>query len=97
MMILICISTYVHLAKSSDPGQAPQLRYDVGPGYALFAFLRSRNGILRTVKTGPTLYVGRQTMVFTECKLKFFPIILPIYKTKQAQTRLRMVQHLDCV
>ena len=31
-------------------------------------------GILRTVKTGPTLNVGRQTMVFTECKLEFFPI-----------------------
>ena len=55
------------------------------------------NGILRTAKTGPTLYIGRQTMVFTECKLKFFPIILSIYKTKQTQTRHRMMQHLDCV
>ena len=36
------INVYVHLAKSADPGQAPQLRYNVGPGYALFAFLMSR-------------------------------------------------------
>ena len=36
------INVYVHLAKSADPGQAPQLRYNVGPGYALFAFLLSR-------------------------------------------------------
>ena len=41
MVILICISTYVHLANIADPGQAPQLRYDVGPGYELFAYLRS--------------------------------------------------------
>ena len=36
------IKVYVHLAKSADPDQAPQLRYNVGPGYALFAFLLSQ-------------------------------------------------------
>ena len=36
------INVNVHLAKSAGPGQAPQLRYNVGPGYALFAFLLSR-------------------------------------------------------
>ena len=36
------INVYVHLAKSADPGQVPKLRYNVGPGYALFAFLLSR-------------------------------------------------------
>ena len=70
------INVYVHLAKSVDPGQAPQLRYNVGPGYALFAFLLSRY-ILRSV--------GRQTMVFTECKLKFSPLFYQFIK----QNRLR--------
>ena len=36
------INVYVHIAKSADLGQAPQLLYNVGPGYALFAFLLSR-------------------------------------------------------
>ena len=73
------INVYVHLAKSADPGQAPQLRYNVGPGYALFAFL------LSDIFSGPTLYVGRQTMVFTECKLKFSPLFYQFIK----QNRLR--------
>ena len=33
------------------------------------------NGILRIVKSGPTLYAGRQTMVFTECNPLFYQFI----------------------
>ena len=77
---ILRINVYVHLAKSADPGQAPQLRYNVGPGYSLFAFLLSWY-ILRS----DAIYVGRQTMVFTECKLKFSPLFYQFIK----QNRLR--------
>ena len=77
---ILRINVYVHLAKSADPGQAPQLRYNVGPGYSLFAFLLSWY-ILRS----DAICVGRQTMVFTECKLKFSPLFYQFIK----QNRLR--------
>ena len=48
--------------------------YGVGPGYARFAFYYHVKGILRTVKTGPTLYVGLHCL-----KTQVFPTILSIY------------------
>ena len=49
-------------------------RYYVGPGYALFAFYSHVKGILRTVKTGPTLYVGLHCL-----QTQVFPTILSIF------------------
>ena len=65
--ILIFISTYVHLAKSADPGQAPQLRLSL-------QFNSHEKGILRTVKTGPMPDHGLHCL-----QTQVFPIILSIY------------------
>ena len=75
------INVYVHLAKSADPGQAPQLGYGTTLGQGMHSLHFSCPDIF----SGPTLYVGRQTMVFTECKLKFSPLFYQFIK----QNRLR--------
>ena len=77
--VLICISTYVHLAKSADPGQAPQLRYEVGPGYALFAFYSHEKGHFANSENRSDA-IRRALDHGLHClQTQVFPIILSIY------------------
>ena len=68
------INVYVHLAKS--------VAYY---GTTLGQGMHSLHFSCPDLFSGPTLYVGRQTMVFTECKLKFSPLFYQFIK----QNRLR--------
>ena len=88
------INVYVHLAKSADPGQARRLDYGTTLGQGM---PHSLHFSCPDIFSGPTLYVERQTMVFTECKLKFSPLFYQFIKQKQTQTRHRTMQYLDCV
>ena len=75
MVILICESTYMYILQRVQT-QARRLNYGTTLGQGMHSLHFSCPDIF----SGPTLYVGRQTMVFTECKLMFSPLFYQLIK-----------------
>ena len=78
MVILICESTYMYILQRVQT-QARRLNYGTTLGQGVHSLHFSCPDIF----SGPTLNVGRQTMVFTECKLRFSPLFYQFIKQKR--------------
>ena len=79
MVILICESTYMYILQRVQT-QARRLNYATTLGQGMHSLHFSCPDIF----SGPTLYVGRQSMVFTECKHKFSPLFYQFIKKKDS-------------